>query len=95
MVRNLKEQNYTIVYITNYIDEILMSDKIVVIENGRIINSFAKKEILDQIDFLKEHGIKIPDMVELLYELRKKGVDIEIEDWDKKEIMRKIVGVAK
>lgn len=95
MVKELKEQNYTIIYITNFIDEILMSDKIVVIEDGQIINTFAKKDILNQVDFLKKHEIKIPDFVELVYELKNNGVDIKIENWDKENIMQKIIEVAK
>ena len=95
LVKELNKQGYTIIYITNFIDEILMADKIVVIEDGRIINNFEKKDILNQIDFLKEHEIKIPYIVELIYELRNKGIDIEIENWDKKEILHKIVEVAK
>lgn len=95
MVKELKEQNYTIIYITNFIDEILMSDKIVVIEDGQIINTFAKKDILNQVDFLKKHEIKIPDFVELVHELKNSGVDIKIENWDKENIMQKIIEVAK
>ncbi len=95
MVKELNKQGYTIIYITNFIDEILMADKIVVIEEGNIINNFEKKDILNQIDFLKEHEIKIPYIVELVYKLKNKGIDIEIENWDKKEILDKIVEVAK
>ena len=94
-IKELKKQNYTIIYITNFIDEILMSDKIVVIENGQIIKVFAKKDILDNVDFLKEHGIKIPYGVELVYELKKNGTNIEIENWDKENVMQKIIEVAK
>lgn len=95
IIKQLKKENYTIIYITNLIDEILMSDKVIVIEDGRIINTFNKKDILNQIDFLKEHGIKIPNFVELIYELKNNGVDIEIENWDKENIMQKIIEVAK
>ena len=94
-IKELKKQNYTIIYITNFIDEILMSDKIVVIENGQIIKTFAKKDILDNVDFLKEHGIKIPYGVELVYELKKNGTNIEIGNWDKENVMQKIIEVAK
>ena len=95
IIKELKRQNYTIIYITNFIDEILMSDKIVVIEDGEIINTFAKKDILDNIEFLKEHEIRIPYGVELVYELKKNGVNIEIENWDKKSVMDKIIEVTK
>ena len=95
LVKDLNKQGYTIIYITNFIDEILMADRVVVIEEGNIINNFEKKDILNQIDFLKNHGIKIPYIVELVYELKNEGIDIEIENWDKKQILDKIVEVAK
>ncbi len=95
MIKELKKQNYSIIYITNFIDEILISDKIVVIEDGQIINSFEKDDILNQVEFLKEHGIRIPYGVELIYELRKNGINIEIENWDRESIMSKILEVAK
>lgn len=94
MVKELKKDNYTIIYITNLIDEILMSDKVVVIEDGRIINTFDKKDILNQIEFLREHGIKIPNFVELIYELKNNGIDIDIQEWDKEEIIQKILEVS-
>lgn len=95
MVRELKKDNYTIIYITNLIDEILMSDRVAVIEDGRIINIFDKKDILSQIEFLKEHGIKIPGFVELVYELKNKGIDVDIKEWNKEEIIKKIIEVTK
>lgn len=94
MVRELKKDNYTIIYITNLIDEILMSDRVAVIEDGRIINIFDKKDILKQIEFLKEHGIKIPGFVELVYELKNKGIDVNIKEWNKEEIIKKIIEVS-
>lgn len=93
-IKELKKQNYTIIYITNFIDEILMSDKIVVIENGQILKTFEKKDILENVDFLKEHGIRIPYGVELVYELKKNGINIKIQEWTKQETMNKIVGAA-
>lgn len=90
LIKKLKEGNYTIIYITNFIDEILMSDRIVVIEDGKIINSFAKNDILDNIDFLKAHQIKIPELVDLVYKLKNKGIDLNITNWDKQEIIDKI-----
>ena len=94
LIRKLKEQNYTIVYITNFIDEILMSDKIIVIEDGSIIKIFAKNDILNNIDFLKEHGIKIPELVDLVYKLKNKGIELDIKKWDKEEILNKVLAIA-
>ncbi len=91
LIKKLQEQHYTIIYITNLIDEILMSDRVVVIENGEIINVFKKTNILEQIDFLKAHGIKIPEMFELFYKVKNKGIELNIKNWEKEEIILKII----
>lgn len=91
IIKELKKQGYTIIYITNVMSEILMSDKIIVIENGEILKQFDKENLLNEIEFLKEHGIKISDLIELVYELKNNGIDIQIENWDKDEIIKKII----
>ena len=91
LIKKLKKEKYTIVYITNFIDEILMSDKVIVIEDGRIINFFKRNEILNNIEFLKEHGIKIPELVDLVYKIKNKGINLDILNWDKEEIIKKII----
>ena len=80
IVKKLKNDEYTIVYITNVIDEILISDKIIVIERGKIIKGFETKNIFDNIDFLKEKGITIPKAIETKKKLEEKGIKIDIED---------------
>lgn len=95
IIRELKKDNYTIIYITNLIDEILMSDRVAVIEDGRIINIFDKKDVLNKIEYLREHEIKIPSFVELVYELKNKGIDIDIKEWNKEEIIQKIIEAKK
>ena len=61
IIKELKKQGYTIIYITNIIDEILMSDKILLLEDGRIVKTFMKQEILNNIEELKKYKIKIPE----------------------------------
>ena len=93
LIQKLRSENYTIIYITNFIDEILMSDRVVVLEDGEVINNFEKNDILNQIEFLKEHKIKIPEMVELVFKLQKKGINLNIDKWEKQEIVDKIINI--
>lgn len=91
IINNLKVQGYTIIYITNLIDEILMSDRVIVLENGQIIKIFNKNDILNNIEFLKEHEMKIPEIVDLVYQLKNKGVNIDVKHWTKEEILQNIL----
>lgn len=54
IVKQLKQEGYTIIYITNIIDEILLSDEIWVMEEGEIKHSFPKKDILEHIEEIRE-----------------------------------------
>ena len=80
IVKKLKEDGYTVIYITNIIDEILISDRIIVLEKGKIIKEFEAKKIFDNINLLKEKGITIPKIIELKKDLEKNGINIEIDD---------------
>jgi len=80
IIRRLKEKRFTIIYITNIIDEIFLSDRAIVLENGRVIKEFETKDILDNIDFLKEKGITIPKAVYTMKRLQERGIEIDLLD---------------
>lgn len=80
IVKKLKEEGYTIIYITNVIDEIFLSDKVIVLEKGKSVKEFKIQEILENIEFLKEKGIKIPKAIEMMQKLKDKGIKINFED---------------
>lgn len=80
IVKKLKEEGYTIIYITNVIDEIFLSDEIIVLEKGKLVKEFKIQEILENIEFLKEKGIKIPKAIETMQKLKDKGIEINFED---------------
>ena len=95
IVKTLKKQGYTIIYVTNVMDEILIADRVVVLEKGEIIKEFYKKDILDNIEFLEKHEIKIPSLAKMLYEFKKNRIEIKLEEWTKEELTNKIIEVAK
>ena len=80
IVNELKNLGYTIIYITNIIDEIFISDRVIVLENGKIAKEFRREELLENIDFLKEKGIQIPKTVEIMQRLKEKGIEINLEE---------------
>lgn len=91
IVKELKQDGYSIIYITNIIDEILPSDEIWVMEEGSIKTTFAKKDILKHISEIEESDIKIPEIITLLQDLEKQNIQIELEDWTMQELVQKLV----
>ena len=80
IVEDLKKQGYTIVYITNVIGEIFFSDRVLLLENGKIEKQFHTKDILNNTDFLRKKGMIIPKTIELVEKLKKEGNEIDFKD---------------
>lgn len=77
-IRELNKQHgVTIVLITHYMDEAAKSDRIVVMDEGKIILDDVPKEVFSHVEELKAVGLDVPQVTELAYELRKNGVDID------------------
>lgn len=70
-------ENKTIILITHYMDEAVEADRILVMEQGEIVMEGTPKEVFKQVDKVKELGLDVPQVTELVYELRKEGIDLK------------------
>ena len=77
IVKKLKDLGFTIIYITNIIEEIFISDRIIILEKGKIIKEIENKDIIENIDFLKNAGITIPKAIETAKKLKTMGISID------------------
>lgn len=80
IVKRLKQKEFTIIYITNIIDEVLISDRIIMLEQGKVVKEFETKDIMMNLDYLKEKGIQIPKAIELMQKLNEKGIKISLNE---------------
>lgn len=71
-----KEEGKTIILITHYMDEAVEADRIMVMSQGEIVLQGTPREVFSQVDRVKELGLDVPQVTELVYELRKEGIDI-------------------
>ena len=55
IVKNLKEKGFTIIYITNIIEEISISDRIIMLKEGQAIKDMNTEDI--NIEQFREKGI--------------------------------------
>ena len=90
IAKKLKEQGYTIIYITNAIDEILLADRIIVIKQGQVQKEFYKKDILENIDTLKELNIELPVIIQIIEKLKEKNIHIQLKEFTSDELTEQI-----
>lgn len=78
-IKLLNSQGVTIVLITHYMDEAAQAQRVIVMDDGRIVMDDEPKKIFSQVDKLKACALDVPQVTELMYELRKSGLDVSQE----------------
>ena len=71
-----KEEGITIVLITHYMEEAVDADRVVVMDDGKVVLEGSPKQVFSQVRQMKELGLDVPQMTELSYELRGNGIEI-------------------
>lgn len=71
-----RDYNKTIVYITHYMEEAVLADRIIVISDKKIVEEGTPREIFGKVERMKELGLDVPQVTELAFLLRQEGYDI-------------------
>ena len=77
MERLNREEKITVINITHYMEEAARADRVVVINDGKILYDAAPEVVFSNVKALREIGLEVPQPRELLYELQAAGVNID------------------
>jgi energy-coupling factor transport system ATP-binding protein len=72
-----KEKNITVITITHHMDEAARADRIIVLDDGRILRDGTPEEIFSDPDPLLKAGLDVPQSAALIHRLRTKGLAAE------------------
>jgi ABC-type multidrug transport system ATPase subunit len=76
-VRELnRKEGITVLLITHYMEEVIDADRVIVMDNGKVVMDGNPKEIFSRVEELKSCRLDVPQVTELAYELQKNGVDL-------------------
>lgn len=95
IVEKLKKEGYTIIYITNVAEEMLLADRIILLNEGEIVAKIKKEELMDSLEILEQYDIKIPLILEMIKRLRQAGIKIDINDYTIDELVTQIKELIK
>jgi len=73
-----RDEGITVVHITHYMEEAVDADKVIVMEQGKIVLQGTPEDVFSQVETLKSIGLDVPQVTELAYLLRAKGVDVPL-----------------
>lgn len=74
-----KERGITVVLITHHMDEAMDADRLIVMNDGRLVMDGTPAQVFTRVEELRAMGLAAPDTVELLYGLRQNGVAVPLD----------------
>ena len=78
-IKRLKqEQGVTIVLITHYMDEAVQADRVVVMDDGKILLDGTPKYVFQNVGLLHSVALDVPQAAELMYKLREYDIKVPI-----------------
>ena len=72
-----KEYGMSVVFITHFMEEAVLADRVAVIYNSRLLLEGTPKEVFKQEDLLRSVGLDIPQITNLAREMKKSGVKVD------------------
>ena len=86
-------EGITIILITHYMEEVIYSDKVFVMDKGQVTMQGTPREIFSQVDRLKELRLGVPQVTLLANELQKRGLNIPDGILNTKELVEALKGL--
>lgn len=90
MLKLNREMGMTVVFITHFMDEAVQADRVVVMDDAKIIMDGKPKEVFKQVDRLEEIGLDFPQPTKLAQLLRQEGYNLPDDILDVDECIEKL-----
>ncbi len=87
IIGELKNKGYTIICITNLADEILLADRTLVLDKGKIVHNIKKVDLIENAYVLNDIGIKIPTLLKILLRLKENGITLNLKNFSIDELV--------
>ena len=69
-------EDITVLLITHYMEEVVHADKVIVMDEGKVVMQGTPKEIFSRVEELKALRLDVPQVTLLAHELKKKGLPL-------------------
>ena len=71
-----RKEGITVILITHYMEEVIDSDRVFVMDQGHIVMQGTPREIFSRVEELKAYRLDVPQVTLLAYELKKAGIPL-------------------
>jgi energy-coupling factor transport system ATP-binding protein len=93
IIVDLHKQGFTIVYVTNVIDEVLSADRILILDSGSVKHEFKRDELLENVGALKTFSLEMPLIMDIIVRLKGRNVDIDTSARTVDELVNSLINM--
>ena len=90
----LNRDGITIVLITHHMSEAAEAQRVIVMEEGKIVADGEPKAVFSQVELLRSVGLEVPDTTALLYALNQAGCSFPLDALSVEECAKAILALA-
>ena len=97
VIRTVRELNQkegiTVLLITHYMEEVIQADRVIVMDDGKLVMDGTPREIFSDVNRLKSYRLDVPQVTELAWELKEAGVKIPAGILSQEELMEYLLPI--
>ena len=97
VIRTIRQLNQaegiTVLLITHYMEEAIDADRIIVMDDGKIVMDGKPKEIFSRVRELKTYGLDVPQATELAFELKEAGMPLSDGILSREELVKELLSL--
>ena len=82
-----EKKGVTIILITHYMEEVVGSDRVFVMDHGKVVLQGTPREVFSQVETLEKYRLAVPQATKLAYELQKSGLNIPSGILNREELL--------
>jgi energy-coupling factor transport system ATP-binding protein len=71
-----RDDGITIINITHIMEETITSDRVVILDEGRLEYCAGPREVFKNVERIRKFGLDVPQITRLFYELKQAGMDL-------------------
>ena len=86
-----KDFGITIILITHYMEEAVQSDRVIVMDSGKVLLDGTPKEVFSHQQLLKKIGLDVPQVTEVASQLHSSGFNINSNVLTEDELINELI----
>ena len=86
-----RQEGITVLLITHYMEEVIEADRVIVMDDGKLVMDGTPREVFSRVDELKSYRLDVPQVTELAWELKEAGIPLADGILSREELVEQLV----